>query len=114
MLVAPGVVSHNRKPVARQVKAVSTVPGGIKRELNATSTGWPASRLERQTALNIPRLRGWRGLWIIAALETKSILVWGALPRCCTDRYEDVGPLYGKEPPAAPIHSTLERPRLNM
>src|SRR2546423_3755731 len=108
MLVSPSVVSHNRKPVAGQVKALSTVPGGIKRVLNATSTGWPASRLERQTALNIPQLRGWRSLWIIAALKAKSILGWCTFPRCCTDRDECVGPLDGEEPPAASIHSTLE------
>src|SRR5438067_750514 len=81
MLVSPGVVSHNRKPVAGQVKALPTVPGGIERELNATSTGRPASLLEWPTALDIPQLRGRRSLRVIAALEAKGILVWRMFPR---------------------------------
>jgi len=114
MLVSPNVVSYNRKPVAGQVKALPTVPSGIERELNTYSTGWPGSLLERQTALDIPQLRGRRRLRVIAALEAKGILIRCPFPRRGADRDEGVGPLDGEEPPTAPIHSTLEWPCLDM
>lgn len=114
MLDSPDIMSHNREPIAGQVKALSTVPGRIECELNAASTGWPASVLERQTVLDIPQLRGRRSLWVIAALKAKGILVWCAFLRCGSDRDEGVRPLDGQEPPAAAIHSALEWPSLDM
>src|SRR5947209_8690906 len=114
MLVSPGVVSHNREPIAGQVKALSTIPGGIECELNATSTGWPASLLERQIALEIPQLPGRRSLRVIAALEAKSILVWCMFPRRGSNRDEGIGPLDGEEPPTATIHTTLEWPCIDV
>src|SRR5258708_18471019 len=97
MLVSPNVVSYNRKPVAGQVKALPTVPGGIERELSATSTGRPASLLERQTALDIPQLRRLRSLRVIAALEAKGIFVWRKFPHCGSDLDYGIAPLHRAE-----------------
>ncbi|HEX6509572.1 MAG TPA: hypothetical protein VF221_18240 [Chloroflexota bacterium] len=107
-------MSYNRKPVAGEVKTLPIVPGGIERELDTASTGWPASLLERLPALDIAWLRGRRSLRVIAALEAKGIFVRGLSPLRGSDRDEDVGPLDGEEPPTASIHSALEGSRLDM
>lgn len=64
--------------------------------------------------LDIPWLRGWRNLRVIAALEAKRTFVRGLFPLRGSDRDEDVGPLDGQEPPTASVHSALEGPRLDM
>lgn len=110
----PVIVTLNRDPITRKIKALSPFPVRPKNRWNTRFPTWPSFGIQRKFLIQVPWLSSNGRLRIIGALEPKNIFRWPFFPLPSIDSNQRMGPIDRDKSPSPPVHPRKESTALDM